>query len=85
MTRGVECLLHEDVVSAFLFNPLGMIMILGSALYLAYAAIVVSVRLPRFRWEGNSKSAALFFRCAAMFLVAGNWMYLIWHERIMRA
>jgi hypothetical protein len=85
MTRGVESLLHGDPRSAFLFNPLGIILLLGMALYLAYAVIVVAARLPRLRWEPLTKSQSLFLRWMAALLIAGNWAYLICHAYVMRS
>ena len=82
MTRGVASLLHGDPRGAFLFNPLGMIILLGMAAYLIYVVIVVTARLPRIRCEAISSSQAYYFRCLAVLLIAGNWMYLLLHEKI---
>ena len=80
MTRGVAALLSGDLMSAFLLNPLGVIIVLGMAVYLPYAVIVVAARLPRLRWEPLTKNQVRFLRWSAVLLIVGNWMYLIIHE-----
>ena len=77
MTRGLGCLLHGRVTEAFLYNPLMMVMLLGAALYLLYAAVVVIGRRPRLRWEALSRGASLFIRIVVGVLIAANWLYLI--------
>ena len=81
MTRGLRSLLHGDLESAFLFNPLGMAVLFGLVLYLFYAVAVVAARLPRLRWEPLSSRAAIWLRVAVVTLVAMNWIYLIHQER----
>lgn len=85
MTRGVRCLLHGDLASAFLFNPLGMMILVGLVLYLLYAVIVITVRLPRLRWEPLTDSAARRLRLSVILLTLANWSYLIYHERFIIA
>jgi uncharacterized protein with PQ loop repeat len=82
MTRGLHSLLLGDPLSAFLFNPFGMIVLLGLALYLFYAVIVIAVRLPRLRWEPLSSQASISLRIVCLALIALNWIYLILHERV---
>ena len=83
MTRGIRCLLHGDLESAFLFNPLGMTVLFGLALYLIYAVVVVTARLPRLRWEILSSRTTIFLRVTVVILVVMNWIYLIHRERLM--
>ena len=85
MTRGMASLLHGDVHTALLLNPLGMLLLLGMVIYLAYAVVVVSARLPRLRWEPLSKGSIRFLRWSAVLLIAGNWVYLMIHEYCMSA
>ena len=85
MTRGLRCLLRGDLASAFLFNPLGMVILFGLASYLLYAVIVVIARLPRLRWERISPATATFLRICAVILVVMNWIYLIAHEKVIVA
>jgi hypothetical protein len=81
MTRGLRCLLHGNVEAAFLFNPLGLVIILGITIYLLYCVVVISVRIPRLRWEKLSQSNALGIRIGVVMLIVLNWIYLIVRER----
>lgn len=81
MTRAWGCLLRGDLPSAFLFNPLGMTVCLGIALYLLYASVVVVGRLPRLRVETHGKNGVLALRIAVLALVLANWIYLLLRER----
>ncbi len=85
MTRGLHCLLHGNPEAAFLFNPLIMIILGGLVLYLVYAAVVVSARLPRLRWEALSTRTRAFLRMLIVFFIAINWIYLVIREPIISA
>ena len=76
-TRAVAALLHGEIARAIILNPLMTALLLGAALYVCYAAVVVLGRLPRLRWEPLTKTEANFARFAAMVLLATNWMYLL--------
>jgi len=80
MTRGLSCLLHGNLKVAILFNPLLMAILIGMAFYLLYCVVVVSVRLPRLRYEPLSKITALAVRLGVVLLILGNWIYLIVRE-----
>lgn len=82
LTRGMRCLLRGDPVSAFLFNPLALIVVLGLALYLIYALVVITARLPRLRWGKLSPKAGRVLRWSLVLLVLINWSYLIYHEKV---
>ena len=81
MTRGLGCLFRGNLEAAFLFNPLGMMLFLGAAFYILYAAIVVIGRLPRLRWKQIPATTAFRLRIGAVILIATNWAYLILRER----
>jgi hypothetical protein len=81
MTRGLGCLFRGNLEAAFLFNPLGMLLLLAAVGYILYAAIVVIGRLPRLRWEPLSKNVVTCLRIAVALLIVGNWIYLIARER----
>jgi len=81
MTRGIRCLLHGNFAAAFFFNPLGMTALMGIAVYVIYAGVVVLGKQPRLRWEPISKRMALLIRTSLFFLVALNWIYLILREK----
>ena len=85
MTRGIRCLLHGDPITAFLFNPLGMLILLGMALYLLYVVIVITAKLPRLRWEKLPPNKASMLSLGCGLLIAVNWAYLIWHEQFIFA
>lgn len=77
MTRATWHLLHGEIGRAFLLNPLMTAALLGAALYVCYAAVVVIGRLPRLRLEALTKTEANLVRIAAIGLLAANWLYLI--------
>lgn len=77
MTRATWHLLHGEIGAAFLLNPLMAAALLGAALYICYAAVVVIGRLPRLRLEALTKTEANLVRIAAIGLLAANWLYLI--------
>jgi hypothetical protein len=77
MTRAIWHLLHGEIGRAFLLNPLMTAALLGAALYVCYAAVVVIGRLPRLRLEALTKTEANLVRIAAIGLLAANWLYLI--------
>lgn len=79
ITRGLFTLLHGDPRTAFLFNPLGLIALLGLAIYLVYAVIVVVVDLPRLRRHPLSSTQKMIARMSVVILVVINWIYLIYH------
>ncbi|MEI6322574.1 MAG: DUF2752 domain-containing protein [bacterium] len=81
ITRAFSSLLHGDPRTAFLFNPLALIMLLGIAIYLVYAEVVVVVKLPRLRWNPLSTRQNSIIRASVILLVVMNWIYLIYHER----
>lgn len=78
MTRSTWHLLHGEIGRAFLLNPLMTAALLGAALYVCYAAVVVIGRLPRLRIESLSPNEARVMRVLAILLIAANWAYLIW-------
>lgn len=77
LTRGLGCLLHGNLMEAFLFNPLLMVLLLCAGFYLLYAGVVVIGRLPRLRWEPLSRRASVFIRVGVVLLIAANWVYLL--------
>lgn len=77
MTRATWQLLQGEIGRAFLLNPLMTAALLGAALYVCYAAVVVIGRLPRLRLEALTKTEANLVRIAAIGLLAANWLYLI--------
>lgn len=77
MTRATWHLLQGEMGAAFLLNPLMTAALLGAALYVGYAAVVVIGRLPRFRLEALTKTEARLVRFTTIGLLAANWIYLI--------
>ena len=77
-TRSVAALLHGEVGRAIILNPLMTALLLGAALYVCYAAVVVLGRLPRLRWTEPNRSEARWIRISVIALIAANWAYLIW-------
>jgi hypothetical protein len=77
MTRATWHLLQGEIGAAFLLNPLMTAALLGTALYVGYAAVVVIGRLLRFRLEALTKTEARLVRFTTIGLLAANWIYLI--------
>ncbi len=80
ITRAFSSLFHGDPREAFLFNPLGLSVLLGIAIYLVYAGVVVVVKLPRLRWNPLSAKQKATLRLIVILIIAINWIYLIHHE-----
>ena len=75
MTRAAGALLHGDLPGAVAWNPLGSLLLCGAILYVAYAAVVVSLRLRRVCWSGGCGGGR--WRLAALLLLGLNWLYLL--------
>lgn len=80
MTRGIACLLQGRIIEGFLFNPLLIAGLLGAAIYVLYAAVVVIGRLPRLRCGPLSPAGLRFLRIGLVAAVALDWAYQLWRE-----
>jgi hypothetical protein len=76
LTRAVMAMTRLDFAAAFAFNPLGFAAAIGIGLYLLYAAIVLTARLPRFRPRLTRRDMNVG-RIAVLALLAANWAWLI--------
>jgi hypothetical protein len=76
VTRTVIALSRGDVDRALFLNPLAAIACGLAVLYLLYAAVVLALRLPRFR-PTVSALGARRLRFAAVAVLAVNWIWLI--------
>jgi hypothetical protein len=54
------------------------LVMIGAALYVLYAAVVVIRNIPRLRWTPPSRSESRGIRIGVILLIAINWGYLIW-------
>ena len=77
-TRAASALVHGDLAAAVAWNPLMTLVMIGAALYVLYAAVVVIGNLPRLRWTPPSRSESRGIRIGVILLIAINWGYLIW-------
>lgn len=75
MTRAAGAMLHGDLPGAVAWNPLGTLLLCGAILYVAYAAVVVSLRLRRIGWSGRCGGGHC--RLAVLLLLGLNWLYLL--------
>jgi len=75
MTRAAGAMLHGDLPGAVAWNPLGTLLLCGAILYVAYAAVVVSLRLRRIGWSGRCGGGRC--RLAVLLLLGLNWLYLL--------
>lgn len=76
-TRCVRYLLRGAWAAAFLVNPLIFTTLCGIAIYNLYAATVLSLRLPRLRFDPWPAWAGWSGRIAVVTIVLGNWAWLI--------
>ena len=76
MTRTIIALSRGDLDHAAFLNPLATIACAVGLLYLVYAAVVLALRLPRFR-PTVSAAGARRVRIAAVAVLATNWIWLI--------
>lgn len=76
-TRAAGSLLHGEIKAAFVWNPLMTVGFFGAAIYLCYAAVALTGRLPRLRIESLAPHEAHIIRVLAILLIAANWLYLL--------
>ena len=76
LTRTIIALSRGDVDRAVFLNPLAAIACAAGVLYLLYAAVVLALRLPRFR-PTVSAAGARRVRIGAVAVLVTNWIWLI--------
>jgi hypothetical protein len=76
LTRTIIALSRGNVERAAFMNPLATILCFAGLAYLVYAAIVLALRLPRFR-PTLSTAGARRVRIAAIATITINWLWLI--------
>lgn len=77
-TRCVRFALGGNLTAAFWMNPLAFGGLGALALYDAYSATVLALRLPRLRPEPLPPWAGKTARLAAVTVIAANWAWLLW-------
>ena len=77
-TRCVRFALGGDFGAAFSINPLALCTLGVTALFDAYAATVLALRLPRLRADALPPWAGKSARRATVVTVAANWAWLVW-------
>ena len=80
MTRAARSLMQGNFRDAALFNPLFMTLLAGVAAYLVYAAVVVTLRLPRLRGEHLSRRTMFLLRVGVLLSIGLDWLYLMVKE-----
>lgn len=78
-TRATLHAVHLEWGAAFSLNPLGTVGIALAWMYIGYAAVVTTLRLPRPRFSFRHRYAVLFFRVLLPLALLLNWGYLIHH------
>ena len=80
-TRCVRHVFRGEFAAAFLVNPLAFTALISITLFDFYAAVVIALRLPRWRWDPvpTRVSGALRMGCAGLFVM--NWLWLL-HARV---
>ena len=77
-TRCVRFALGGDFGAAFFINPLALGLLGATALFDAYAATVLALRLPRLRADTLPPWAGKSARLATIATLAANWAWLVW-------
>ena len=70
--------LGGDFAAAFSINPLALCTLGVTALFDAYAATVLALRLPSLRADALPPWAGKSARLAAVAALAANWAWLVW-------
>lgn len=76
VTRAVMAMTRLDLPAALAFNPLAVAAAIAGGVYLLYAAIVLSARLPRLRPRLTPRDVTRA-RAAVLAVLAINWIYLV--------
>lgn len=76
-TRCIRHALHGEWLGALRMNPLAFLALAGVGIYDAYAAVVLTLRLPRLRLGKWPAWAGWTVRGAIVALVLANWTWLI--------
>ena len=76
-TRMARTLLAGKFWEALRFNPLLMAATVAGAIYFAYSAVTLTLRLRRFRFGKLSEKFGYVCRCGAIILFLTNWIYLV--------
>ena len=77
-TRCVRFALGADFGAALRINPLFFAALGAVALYDAYAATVLALRLPRLRADALPAWAGKTVRGAVIITIGANWAWLLW-------
>ena len=62
-------------------QPFMTIAIVLALLYMAYSFVVVLLRLPRLRMEGDTKKLALLLTAILIAAAVTNWFYILYQGR----
>jgi hypothetical protein len=76
-TRSAIAFFHGDLLSAWKWNPLFFVFLCSVTLFDIYAAIVLVLRMPRFRISNLTPVEKNLVRGLVVTLLAANWSYLL--------
>lgn len=76
-TRAAIQFFHGHFGTSLLYNPLAFIAFCGVIVFDFYALTVLIAGTPRLRLVSLSRSERNLARCAAVLLLASNWLYLV--------
>jgi hypothetical protein len=79
-TRCVRDVFRGDLTSAFLMNPLVFLTGILFVVYDCYAAIILALRLPRFRFDEVPPFLSTTARIAIPGIILLNWAWLIYSK-----
>ena len=81
MVRAFISLCEPDPVRAFLYNPLATVIYIFLGMYLVYAAAAVLFNTNRLRIDPADRRLSAAARGLILFLLAANWLYLVFTGR----
>ncbi len=79
MTRSFLAVIHRNFLGAWRWNPLGLLLMLGTLLYTPYAWAVVLFDLPPIRFRLTRRFERIAVRVLLLTGAAANWVY-VWNN-----
>ena len=79
MTRSFLAVMHPNFLEAWRWNPLGLILMVGTLLYTPYAWAVVLFDLPPIRFRLTRRFERIAVTVGLLAGLAANWIY-VWNN-----
>lgn len=79
MTRSFLCAARGEFLAAWQWNPLGLLIMVGTVLYTPYAWAVVLFDLPPVRFRLTRRTERIIVRVLVVAGLVANWIY-VWNS-----